>query len=24
MSHQYHDRPASGAFMPNRYPELST
>jgi nicotinamidase-related amidase len=24
MSHQFHDRPASGAFMPNRYPELST
>lgn len=24
MTHQYQDRPASGAFMPNRYPELST
>src|SRR4030042_845320 len=23
MTHQYLDRPASGAFMPNRYPELS-
>lgn len=24
MTHLYNDRPASGAFMPNRYPELST
>jgi nicotinamidase-related amidase len=24
MTHQYHDRLVSGAFMPNRYPPLST